>query len=141
MSDELDLLFVYGTLMEDGGGDMASLLGKHSEKIGPGEIRGRLYDLGDYPGAVDSEKPEETVQGTLYRLKAPDEILPVLDEYEEYDPQDEAGSLFRREKRSVTLPNGERLKAWVYLYDRPVKDFERIRSGEYRSSGLKTSRR
>lgn len=51
-----DLLFVYGTLRaacrSAMGCEQRQILARESRLIGPGWVRGRLFDLGEYPGLV-----------------------------------------------------------------------------------------
>ena len=72
-----DLLFAYGTLMR--GLPLHLLLERRAEWLGTGSIRGRLVDLGGYPGALPDGTG--TMRGELYRLQSP-ELLAVLDSAE-----------------------------------------------------------
>jgi gamma-glutamylcyclotransferase (GGCT)/AIG2-like uncharacterized protein YtfP len=62
-------------------------------------IRGETY-----PGLAP--RRESTTPGRLYVDVAPSDLL-VLDRFEGY--------LYRRTARVVSLPNGRRVRAWVYL--------------------------
>lgn len=127
-------LFVYGTLM-NGMEAEALLADKGARPIGRGKIRGKLVDLGEYPGAIRSAEPGDVVFGELYEL-APDSLR-QLDSYEEYDPDDPARSLFVRDKVQVDLVDqpGRRVEAWTYFYNekRGKVAGRRIKSGDYRS--------
>jgi pyruvate carboxylase len=57
-------------------------------------------------------------------------LLNVLDEYEEYDPTDEAKSLFVRKQVSVDM-KGESFTSYAYVYNRPVDAETLISSGDY----------
>jgi len=70
----LDLLFVYGTLMQ--GLPLHHLIAGRCEFVGEGTVTGRLLDLGRYPGAVP-ERPGN-VRGEVYRLLDP-HLLASLD--------------------------------------------------------------
>ncbi|MDE3178060.1 MAG: gamma-glutamylcyclotransferase [Acidobacteriota bacterium] len=121
------LLFVYGTLMRS----LREKVG--AEMVGPGTIRARLYDLGDYPGATLAESgSEDFVKGELYELDDPDRAIKILDKYEEYFPSEPRRSLFTRELVTVTLEGGKKQKAWTYLYNRPVSKAQLIPSENYR---------
>lgn len=123
-SDGPDLLFVYGSLRR--GERMFAELGleRALEYVCQGTIRGDLYDLGDYPGAVAADG---VVRGEVYRIKDP-AILHALDEYEEFDPGDPQGSLFVRQL--IFVP--EAGPAWVYLYNGSSEDGRLISSGNWR---------
>ncbi len=101
-------LFVYGTLRRGSKNKYAKMLAEQSEFIGTGRMRGRLYDLGRYPGAVTSERPGDWVYGELFRLFNPTKTFKALDLYE--------GPQFSRTMVTVRLDSGEQLDSWVYLY-------------------------
>ncbi|PYM67236.1 MAG: gamma-glutamylcyclotransferase [Candidatus Rokuibacteriota bacterium] len=88
--------------------------------VGEGRVRGRLLDLGAYPGLVDGRG---TVRGELYRIAAP-EVLPALDREEGYN--------FDRHPATVTLASGRRARAWVYWYRGPQHRAVAIPDGDYR---------
>ncbi len=124
-----DKLFVYGTLRR--GFDPHEYLRSFARFVGRGRIAGRLYDLGEYPGAIPSELPGEEVEGELYELGDLGRQLKTLDDYEEFDPKHPEKSLFIRQQVDVSLEGGERLKAWAYLLPRKPLDARRITSGDY----------
>lgn len=123
---EPEILFVYGSLLP--GLPLHPLL-TPAIPLGPGSIQGRLYDLGDYPGAVEAE--EGRVHGEAYRLRDPG-LLARLDDEEGYDPADEAASLYLRRRLPVTLADGRVLPAWVYLYAGPLEQAAPVPSGDWR---------
>lgn len=88
---------------------------------------GVLYDLGEYPGAVPGTG---TVHGELFRLRDP-RVLELLDRYEGFDPNCEAESLFVR--RPVHLRDPTDCTAWMYVYNRPITDHQRVPSGDWAS--------
>ncbi|MBE95120.1 gamma-glutamylcyclotransferase [Marinobacter sp.] len=79
-----------------------------------------LYDLGPYPGAL--AKPSEGVKVEVYAVNDP--LLATLDRLEDYDSKARKTSLYLREK--VHTCHGQ---AWVYLYNRPVRNDQRIARG------------
>jgi len=124
-------LFVYGTLRKEAGGETARLLKHYAEFIGEGVCRGRLYKINDYPGIVRSADPADQVRGDVFRLREPEIMLPRLDQYEECGPGFHEPAEYIREEQEVRLENGEKLMAWVYIYNRPVDGLERIDSGDF----------
>lgn len=124
-----DHLFVYGTLRSEGGapGGVSGLLDERAEKVGTGEIVGRLYEAGPYPAAVPADG--DRVRGEVYRLEAPGRSLPVLDRYEGCAPDGEG--LYRREEVEVEMDDGATLRAWTYFYNRETSSLEEIPSGDY----------
>jgi gamma-glutamylcyclotransferase (GGCT)/AIG2-like uncharacterized protein YtfP len=101
-------LFVYGTLRRGSKNKFAKILAEQSEFIGTGKMRGRVYDLGSYPGAVASKRPGDWVYGELFRLLDPRKTFQRLDAYE--------GPDFSRTIVTILLDSGEQLDSWVYLY-------------------------
>ena len=71
-------------------------------------MRGRLYGLGRYPGAVPAANPDEWVRGEVYQMGDSTALMAVLDEYE--------GSDFERAVSSVQTEEGRKIECWVYLY-------------------------
>ena len=96
------------------------VLAARSTLLGDGAVRGRLLDLGRYPGLVVGAG---RVHGEIYRLDDP-ELLPVLDREEGYN--------FERRRAIVTLANGRRAGAWIYRYRGPQNRAAPIPDGDYR---------
>jgi gamma-glutamylcyclotransferase (GGCT)/AIG2-like uncharacterized protein YtfP len=128
-------LFVYGTLRQAGGHAMAQFLASQARRIGPGKVRGRLYDLGSYPGLVEARAENEWVHGEIYELPQPAETLAVLDRYEGCGPEDRPPLLFERWAAPVVLPTGEVRSCWVYFYKGQVREDQWIVSGDYADAG------
>ncbi len=123
------LLFVYGTLRPFVAIPMARWLAAEAHYVGPARARGRLYDLGPYPGMRAPYGPRQWVVGDLYRV-ASVRVLRVLDRYEAGAAR--ARPQFVRVRSVVTPQRGARRPAWVYLYRRGVWRAPRIWSGDYR---------
>src|SRR5690242_14359920 len=77
------LLFVYGTLRAASGHPMHTRLRAEADFMGAGTFRGRLYDVGTFPGAVASRSNAERVSGEIYRLRDPARAFRMLDAYED----------------------------------------------------------
>jgi gamma-glutamylcyclotransferase (GGCT)/AIG2-like uncharacterized protein YtfP len=80
-----NILFVYGTLRSGFDNRYAKLLHANSEFLGPATVMGSLFQIGDYLGY--RPEPRGEVPGELYRLNDPDELFPILDDYEGPDYQ------------------------------------------------------
>lgn len=110
---------------------MHALLEPGVEWVGPAHMRGRLYDLGAFPGLATG-RPGDFVQGELYRLAgAAAPLLAALDRYE--------GRAFRRVVGEAVCADGTRLPAWVYLYAGPLRGRRRIASGDYLAHATQAS--
>jgi gamma-glutamylcyclotransferase (GGCT)/AIG2-like uncharacterized protein YtfP len=125
------LLFVYGTLKRRSGGELHPLFAGRAEFVGAATVAGRLYLLDGYPGALLDEAGRSLVQGELYRLHDPAAAFPDLDAYEEADTAEGTAGEYRRRVVAVTLKDGRRTEAWMYLYNRPVTEATRIVAGEF----------
>ena len=123
-------LFSYGTLIpHHAPAEVASTV-KLLRRVGRGSVRGRLYDLGDYPGAVLS-RTGPVIAGQVFELPEDPDVLRRLDEYEGFDPSHPQGSLFVRMKWPVTLRNGKKMSCWVYAYNRRPNRARTITGGDY----------
>src|SRR5690606_19791388 len=122
-------LFVYGTLRSGSAHPMARLLAERADRVCDADLRGRLYLVASYPGAVDPTCRRDSVRGDLFRLHDAYEMLKRLDRYEDAIRSD--GEFVRRVRPVVALPNGERIEAWVYLYNRSTHALRRIASGDF----------
>ena len=124
-----ELLFVYGSLLS-ADNEFAVYLSHNSTLIGTGTIKGKLYDIGEYPGAIIDPYNQHEITGTIYQLHHPQKALKILDDYEGYGEDQDQPNLFVRELLPVKTVNGE-MQCWVYLYNFPVKGLPQINSGNY----------
>jgi gamma-glutamylcyclotransferase (GGCT)/AIG2-like uncharacterized protein YtfP len=97
-------------------------------------VPGRLYDFGDYPGAILDPSSETSICGELVALPPDQTLIDELDKYEEFDPSNPEASLFIRKRTKVMLANGESLEAWIYVYNRDPGDAPIVRGGDYSKS-------
>ena len=119
-------VFVYGTLLK---GMSRSHSLNTSKFEGLGMIKDRLYDLGSYPGIVESNN---SVFGEIYDVDST--TLLALDHIEGYDENYSERSLYIRREVDVTLLNdGSSIKAYTYFYNASDLDaYYKIASGDYR---------
>jgi gamma-glutamylcyclotransferase (GGCT)/AIG2-like uncharacterized protein YtfP len=127
----MDRLFVYGTLRRHGRGSRFGLLGSGVRQIGFARMRGRLVDLGDYPGLVPPKNPEDWVRGEVYVLAQPADTLRRLDEYEGCAEPAARSAGFRRLMGEAELDSGRTTWAWVYAYEGKILRARLIASGDY----------
>lgn len=119
------LLATYGTLMRAFDGPARLGIEEELSYVGDARWGGRLYDLGRFPGAVPGDGE---VHGELVRLSSPS-VWAVLDDYEGYDPDAPAASLFVRRRVQLRRP-GDR-EAWVYWFNDDPTGAPRVRSGDW----------
>lgn len=129
MKRRIEHLFVYGTLRPAMRHVLQDALRQHARWLGPGEVAGRLYDLGRYPGLVPNGRGGR-VRGDLYRLRQHHVLLTALDRYEGCGPRMPRPREYRRE--AVRVHSGRlRLWAWVYVYNRPAAALRAVAGGDY----------
>jgi gamma-glutamylcyclotransferase (GGCT)/AIG2-like uncharacterized protein YtfP len=124
-----DLVFFYGTLMSGFRRAGRSRVETKLEPKGRGVIRAALFDLGIYPAAVPAA--DGRVRGEVYRMLDVDNVLAALDEIEGYRPGQSEASLYTRLETPVTFEDGHTAAAWVYFYNAPLGQAQRIESGDY----------
>lgn len=123
-------LFVYGTLLQRTGTDMFRLLSSNADFVGPAVFQGRMFKISWYPGVIESDDPLHRVHGEVYRLHH-EAVLSQLDRYEGCGASFEEPTEYLRERREVSLETGEKITAWIYLYNHSVEGFEVITSGDF----------
>lgn len=126
-------LFVYGTLRMSiaPSKDIRHLLHHESEFKGIATVRGRLYDIGSYPGLILSDNPKEIVVGELYRIKNRRVVLNTFDQYEGcIDPFPNPWE-YQRVKAEVKTAEGVKVLSWLYTYQWDVNEQMRIIPGDY----------
>ncbi len=126
-------LFVYGTLMRGSQHPMARKLEADATYLDGARYNGRLYRVTHYPGVIASSASDEWVFGDVYTLRDPD-LLTALDRYEGCGPDDAEPTQYLRLLQDVTLDSGAQVKAWVYIYNWPVEESQRIMSGRFDAS-------
>ena len=125
-----EYLFVCGTLRSAFAPPQVRPLLERMKLIGAATVPGRLYELGEYPGAVLAED-DGTVVGELLELPADETLLHTLDHYEGIDESAPSKSLFVRTRCRAALPDGRNVEAWIYVYNQAVSAARLIESGDY----------
>ncbi len=124
-------VFVYGTLSPGLKNYPRFLQGRTLQEI-PARVRGRLYFVSD--GGYPYVLPEEgEVVGSLVELDPAqyDQTLASLDLLEEYDPQDEAQSIYLRRLTDVFLADGSCRPAWIYYWNELQVVGELVEGGDF----------
>ncbi len=124
-------LFVYGTLRSEFNSELHKIISKNSEFIGMSSYQGKIYMVAEFPGIVPSNSSNDAVVGELYKILHPEKLLGLLDDYEEYNPANQAESLYIRQVIEIVDDKKQALKAWGYIYNKPVADLEEIESGDF----------
>lgn len=127
-----DLLFVYGTLRKGNANAMAPYLVHHAEFICDGWFQGCMYQISDYPGVIASAEPSHRVYGEVYRLKNAQQVLRVLDDYEECSLLHTQPAEYKRSLEMIQTTKGEVLQqVWIYLYQWSLQDKVLIAGGDF----------
>jgi len=124
-------LFIYGTLLPGEAPEEIASIVKRLRRLGSARVRGRLYDFGEFPGAVLDPSSRTMVYGELVALPSDEGILEALDRYEEFDSSDPKRSLFIRKKAKVWMANGSSREGWIYVYNRHPGRAKLVRGGDY----------
>lgn len=125
----INKLFIYGSLLETDN-EFGRYLKRHATIYKPGKFKGKLYDAGEYPGAVHLPDTDYNVHGIIIQLINIDEALKYIDDYEGYGDDQLQPNLFTRKLLTVQT-NDENVKCWVYLYNHPTTHLKQILSGDY----------
>jgi gamma-glutamylcyclotransferase (GGCT)/AIG2-like uncharacterized protein YtfP len=124
-------VFVYGTL-RPGQKNYTTFLAGRTLRETPAVIKGRLFYVedGGYPYLLPGGG---TVRGDLIELRSEtyQDTLRALDELEEYDPCNEAPSVYLRRRARVTAEDGRETVAWVYYWNRREYAGKRIEDGDF----------
>jgi len=120
-------LFVYGSLRSDSGHPAHELVSNDFSLLGPASVKGKVYDLGEYPGAIPSAG-ESLISGELYRLKEGADFEAAAARLDEYEGVNETPPLFTRNLVDVYL-DGRPTRAWIYWYNGSVEGKPWMESG------------
>ncbi len=119
-----DAIAVYGLLRAGESGFARFGLADAFRPLGPCVIPGALWDLGRFPGLVAG--PGEVV-GELFEL-VDVSVMPRLDAFEDYWPDDPDRSRYDRVKLQLIEPDRS---AWVYIWRLGLEAATRIESGDW----------
>jgi gamma-glutamylcyclotransferase (GGCT)/AIG2-like uncharacterized protein YtfP len=126
-------LFAYGTLQPGRApARMASVAAK-LRPVGKGSVRGVLYDLGRYPGAVPDASAATKIAGIVMELPDETNFLERLDAYEGCDPKAPEQSEYVRGWVVVEMEAGGTMECWIYRYNWKVDAARVVQDGIWRA--------
>ena len=131
MNNEINHLFVYGSLRSGFRNPAYHYLTRYFHLAGDAVVKGKLYDLGEYPAAVSTDE-EKFISGELYVINDPIEFswaIAQLDDYEGLNVEEGEQPLYKREAVKAYI-NGQGSNAWIYWYNKDVKGYPEIISGD-----------
>lgn len=126
-----EYLFVYGTLLPGAAPAEIAEAASQLRVVGRASVKGSLYDLGDFPGAILEVASGRRIAGTVFALPENPSVLRALDDYEEFNPAPVAESQFLRVRAMAELDSGAALECWIYVYNLDVTHARLIESGEW----------
>lgn len=129
MSTTNPYLFVYGTLLTTGN-PYAHYLQKHCSLVGAAKLKGILYDIGEYPGAVINLTGDQYIYGSTYLMNDAAQVLKVIDEYEGIGPNETLPHEYERVLVEVEGDIGV-FTCWVYIYNWSISEKRQIPGGNY----------
>lgn len=127
----INRLFAYGTLRKECRDSKFRLFNAQARLLDFARLRGRLVDLGKYPGLVPTRNADDWVRGEVYVLDRPAKTLLHIDEYEGCTAEPSRAPMFRRVIGQAVLDSGREVSAWVYVYEGPVPRNRLIATGDY----------
>jgi len=129
------IFFFYGTLLAGNANPVARDIHRLLRAAGPATIAGSLHgvpdDTGWFPALLAGEGK---VHGQLYETLTGFDAaaLARMDAYEDYLPDDPAGSLYLRRAESAILPDGSAREVQVYAFNQPLPaDARPIPGGDF----------
>jgi gamma-glutamylcyclotransferase (GGCT)/AIG2-like uncharacterized protein YtfP len=127
-------LFVYGTLRKGRISTFLPQIAPFLKAKTKGFVKGRLFDVGEFPAAKPSSLSSKKVYGDLVEITPGriNDVLHALDNYEEIDISTPENSLFKRDIVDVITNNGDKIKAWIYWYNKDIQGLNEIKDGIYR---------
>jgi gamma-glutamylcyclotransferase (GGCT)/AIG2-like uncharacterized protein YtfP len=123
------LLFIYGTLLNEDN-EYARYLKENSILYSSGKLRGKLFDIGEYPGAVLSANSDDYVCGSIIEINNPEKVMSVIDDYEGFGKEQAQPNEFIRVLAEIEMQTGT-VTCWTYLYNLPADGLKEIEKGRY----------
>ena len=117
MNEQPIHLFVYGTLRPGAAPPEIAHVARTLKFVSDATVRGRLYELGDYPGLILDDSPDAPLIPGDIVVVPDDATLAALDAYEGFHSANPDTSLFRRTQVTASLPDGQQLTCWIYVYN------------------------
>src|SRR5262245_31698711 len=124
-------VFVYGSLRKEFHNPAYEYIARYFNFFGEAKVRGKLFDLGEYPGGVPTQE-DSFIIGELYIVKSDGELswaIAQLDDYEGVVVEPNEKPLYRREIVDVYL-NDAIVPAWIYWYNGDVANKPVVSSGD-----------
>ena len=122
-------LFVYGSLLDEDN-EIAIYLKNDSTFYSAGKVKGKLYDIGEYAGAILSAEGNEYIYGNILKIDTTEKVFKVIDDYEGYRGDQSWPNEFIRVLTDIETGTGI-ISSWIYVYNLPVNGLKAIKGGRY----------
>lgn len=125
-----DQLFVYGSLLSAFSNQESIRLKEENINLGAAYIKGSLFEIDGYPGAIPDPVSGNKIIGELYRINEAEKTFKWLDQYEEADPYYGPN----REYQRIVVPvyyKDRIVRGWMYQYLKSTRGLRKIPSGNY----------
>jgi gamma-glutamylcyclotransferase (GGCT)/AIG2-like uncharacterized protein YtfP len=129
-----EYLFFYGSLRKAFNHETFNKIEKKINFVGKGFVKGKIFDIGEYPGFIETSDNSSLIKGEIYSFYSDDiNILKFLDNYEGYYENNIQESEYIRKKKNIRMNNDNKMiRAWIYVYRMPKDQvFKEIKSGDY----------
>ena len=105
-------------------------LHKAAKFIGRAQVKGKLFDFGEYPGAVYEPYSDTLIFGELYEI-VDQSVWSIIDEYEGCSIQDEKPHEYIRIDVEASCEDGRKFRCQFYQYNWDISKGLIIESGVY----------
>jgi gamma-glutamylcyclotransferase (GGCT)/AIG2-like uncharacterized protein YtfP len=104
-------VFVYGSLRSGFHHPAYAYISRYFTLVSEGKVKGSLYDMGEYPAAIPSEK-DQFIIGELYRINSPEEFEWAIAQLDDYEGciQKMARHRYIKESKQLYIPVKEKHK-------------------------------
>lgn len=127
----MSYLFAYGTLRQGFNLEVNEQLKPFLRYVCQGYFNGRLFEVDNYPAAIESTESSYPILGDVFEILDEDMAWPILDAYEESSTANPEPHEYIRNRILIHTEANESLSAWVYSYNYPCDGLEEIISGDY----------
>ena len=132
-------LFVYGTLL-DTDNPYAIFLKENSRFYQHGRLRGKLFNIGNYPGAIIDDTVETFVQGFIFLMDNSNNVLDELDAYEGFGDGFAQPNEFIRALANIETDHGATIIRFDVRFDEQGEETEETHAKREREANERVER-
>lgn len=131
MQNQVQLLFVYGSLRSGFHHPAYEYMARNFQLLGPALVKGKLYDMGEYPVAKPCTD-DHFILGELYAVNPNNDfgyVISQIDDYEGLHVEEGETPLYTRVLTTAFVHN-EPYTAWVYWYNKNIDGLPELATGD-----------